>query len=63
LYVAKADGLDLPKDGSTRILKSEDGLSAIGWRTGDLAYVVVSELPASALADFSRYFQRTSRES
>ena len=63
LYVAKAKGLDLPADGSVRTIQNDDGLNTIGWRSGELAYVVVSQLPLSSLSSFGAYFQQASRSS
>lgn len=60
LYISKADGLDLPRDGSIKAISRDDGITTIGWRTGDLAYVVVSRLSMAKLSAFSSYFRQAS---
>ena len=62
-YIAKADGLDLPADGSMTTLRNEDDLTTIGWRTGDLAYVLVSPMPAKELSRVGSYFLKASQVS
>lgn len=60
LYISKADGLNLPRDGSIEAISREGGVTTIGWRSGDLAYVVVSKLSIEKLSAYSAFFQRAS---
>ncbi len=60
LYVARAGGMGLAKDGSMQIIRTDDGLTTIGWRSGNLAYVLVSELPSAKLRAFGTHVQQAS---
>lgn len=53
LYVMKASGLSLPQGGAFDTTQSNNKLTTVTWRQGDLAYVVVSDLPANDVTAFA----------
>lgn len=53
LYVMKAEGLEVPNPGRFETSTSDVGLSTVTWVQGDLAYVIVSEMPIDEVVEFA----------
>lgn len=53
LYVMEAKGLMLPDSGEYQASTTEKGLTTVTWTRDDLAYVIVSELPATEVVEFA----------
>lgn len=58
LYIAQADGLDVPQGGGYTAIARDDGLSAVSWYSNGLAYVTVSDLPIGDLALIAEEFRK-----
>lgn len=53
LYVMKSDGLSVPHDGQFQTSTTKAGLTTVSWAHENLAYVVVSDLPAEEVVKFA----------
>ena len=58
LYVTRAEGLDVPRDGGFAAIARDGGLSAVSWYSSGLAYVAVAELPIGDLTVVAEGFRR-----
>lgn len=59
LYIANADGLDVPRDGNLSVQTLEEGgLTAVSWHQDDLVYVAVSDLPVGDLTGLADQFRK-----
>lgn len=55
LYVWEGEQIDLPEGGARLTGHTPGGLTTVAWKEGDIAYVIISELPVESINSLFRH--------